>query len=131
MDGTTPRDLPHVLIVIGDDPVWPLERALTTAGFRVDTASIVAAIRETAEETRPEVIVVAYRTDLRHRAWDVLTVLRGARSLRGLPVVVVPDDVEQMAMFGDRFARLGMAVLLNPNDAVLVETVRRQLANPP
>lgn len=77
---------------------------------------------------RPDVVVVAYREVDRHRAWNVLTVLRGSREPRATPVVVATDDAEQVDVFRDRFAGMGIGVLIDPDDATLVDEVRRRAA---
>ena len=117
---------PHVLILVGDGPMSPVERALRTAGHRVDATSLAEPVLAATKPVPPEVVVVAYRAEDRHRAWNVLTVLRGSRALQMLPIVVATDDAGQIERFRDRFAGMGIAVLIDPDDATLVAEVRRR-----
>jgi len=120
---------PHVLVVSADAPPTGGARALLAAGLRVSATSLAEPIMARARAVRPDVVVVAYRVVERHRAWNVLTVLRGSRELRTTPVVVATDDAEQVEEFRDRFAGMGIGVLIDPDYATLVAEVRRRAAS--
>lgn len=120
---------PHVLVVSADALPTGVERALLAAGLRVSATSLAEPVMARTKAVRPDVVVVAYRAVDRHRAWDVLTVLRGSRELRATPVVVATDDAEQVDVFRVRFAGMGIGVLIDPDDAALVDEVRRRAAS--
>lgn len=126
-EGTGEMKVRQVLLISAEPVPSVVARVLAAAGFAVASSPLAAGVGEAARESRPDIVVLVYSSEQRHRAWNVLTILRGARALRALPVVVVTNDAGKTHAFTDAFARLGITVLIGPDDVALVSGVAAAL----
>jgi hypothetical protein len=77
--------------------VAAIARSLRAAGLSVATTDLDGSTRAAGPPPGWTSWSVAYRVPMRHRAWSVLTALRGAREVRHLPVIVAPFDLDRIA----------------------------------